>query len=224
MIRLQRVAVLYQVLVASFSLIVVMSNILSAKMVQLPIIGLTIPAGLITYPLTFLLSDLVTEIFGKKRAQLMVYLAFAMSMLSFGMIQVGLVLPTVDPEQKKAFDSVLGLSGLRIFSSLVSYITAQILGIQIYAMIKKWTGPNLLWLRNNGATFLSQLIDTVLIDLIFLWWGLGLSMQLVFPIMLFSYLYKAFFSVACTPIFYFLVFLIRGRTQTSLLESAARRR
>jgi len=223
-IRLQRVAVLYQVLVASFSLIVVMSNILSAKMVQLPIIGLTIPAGLITYPLTFLLSDLVTEIFGKKRAQLMVYLAFAMSMLSFGMIQVGLVLPTVDPEQKKAFDSVLGLSGLRIFSSLVSYITAQILGIQIYAMIKKWTGPNLLWLRNNGATFLSQLIDTVLIDLIFLWWGLGLSMQLVFPIMLFSYLYKAFFSVACTPIFYFLVFLIRGRTQTSLLESAARRR
>lgn len=220
--RVQRVAVLYQVLVASFCLIVVMSNILSAKMVQLPFWGLTIPAGLITYPLTFLLSDLVTEVFGKRRAQLMVYLAFGMSVLSFGMIQIGLVLPTADFQQKHAFEQVLGLSGLRIFSSLVSYITAQILGIQIYAMIKKWTGPNLLWFRNNGATFLSQLIDTVLIDLIFLWWGLGMSMSLVLPIMLFSYLYKAFFSVACTPLFYFLVFLIRGRILPNLLGSGAK--
>ena len=205
---------LYQIISAAFCVIVVISNILSAKMVKLPLIDLSIPAGLITYPLTFLLADLTTEIYGARRAKLMVYIALGMNLLSFGMIQIGLSLPTQGDD--KAFQAVLGLSGLRIFSSLVSYITAQIVDIQLYAAIKRWTGPNLLWLRNNGSTCLSQIVDTVMIDLIFLWWGLGMTMSEIFPIMLFSYAYKAFFSVACTPLFYLLVYSIRTKKQEAL--------
>jgi len=200
--------ILYQTICASFCVIVVVSNILSAKMVTLPLIALNIPAGLITYPLTFLLSDLVTEIFGARRAKLMVYIALAMSLLSFGMIQVGLTLPTNRLDDQKAFQAVLGLSGLRIFSSLISYVTSQIVDIHLYAAIKRWSGPKFLWLRNNGSTCVSQIVDTVMIDLIFLWWGLGMRMVEVAPIMLFSYAYKAFFSLASTPLFYLLVFLI----------------
>jgi queuosine precursor transporter len=214
MIKSRMLQAIYQVICASFCVIVVISNILSAKMVTLPYLALSIPAGLITYPLTFLLSDLVTEIFGAKRAKLMVYIALAMSLLSFGMIQIALLLPESGFDEQKAFQAVLGLSGLRIFSSLISYLTSQLVDIQLYAAIKKWTGPKFLWLRNNGSTCVSQIVDTVMIDLIFLWWGLGMSMAEVVPIMLFSYAYKAFFSVACTPIFYFLVFLIRGRWQS----------
>lgn len=164
---MKRASLLYQSLVASFAVIVVMSNILSAKMVSLPWIGLVVPAGLITYPITFLLSDLVTEVFGAKRAKLMVYIAFAMSLLSFGLIQIGLALPNA-MEGQKEFQAVLGLSGLRIFSSLVSYAAAQLVDIQLYAAIKRWTGPKWLWLRNNGSTCAAQLVDTVMIDLIFL--------------------------------------------------------
>lgn len=204
---------IYQLICASFCVIVVVSNILSAKMVMLPFFELSIPAGLITYPLTFLLSDLVTEIYGAKSAKLMVYIALAMSLLSFGMIQVALLLPENGLDEHQAFETVLGLSGLRIFSSLISYLTSQLVDIQLYAAIKRWTGPKLLWLRNNGSTCTSQIVDTVMIDLIFLWWGLGMPMAVVGPIMLFSYIYKAFFSVACTPIFYLLVFLIQGKWQ-----------
>jgi uncharacterized integral membrane protein (TIGR00697 family) len=189
----------------------VLSNILSVKMVALPLLAFSIPAGLITYPLTFLLSDLVTEVFGAKRAKLMVYIALAMSLLSFGVIQVALMLPESGPDEQTAFQTVLGLSGLRIFSSLISYMTSQLVDIQLYAAIKRWTGPKFLWLRNNCSTCVSQIVDTAMIDLIFLWWGLGMTMAEVAPIMLFSYTYKAFFSVACTPIFYLLVFVIRGR-------------
>lgn len=213
MIKSRSLQVIYQLICASFCVIVVISNILSAKMVTLPFFALSIPAGLITYPLTFLLSDLVTEIFGAKRAKLMVCIAFAMSLLSFGMIQITLLLPESGFDEQKAFQVVLGLSGLRIFSSLISYLTSQLVDIHIYAAIKLWTGSKFLWLRNNASTCISQIVDTVMIDLIFLWWGLGMTMAEVAPIMLFSYLYKAFFSVACTPIFYFLVFLIRGRWQ-----------
>lgn len=214
MIKSRMLQAIYQVICASFCVIVVISNILSAKMITLPFFALSIPAGLITYPLTFLLSDLVTEIFGAKRAKLMVYIALAMSLLSFGMIQIALLLPESGFDEQKTFQAVLGLSGLRIFSSLISYLTSQLVDIQLYAAIKKWTGPKFLWLRNNGSTCVSQIVDTVMIDLIFLWWGLGMTMTEVAPIMLFSYAYKAFFSVACTPVFYFLVFLIRGRWQS----------
>lgn len=215
MIQSKMLQAIYQVICASFCVIVVISNILSAKMAALPLLPLAIPAGLIIYPLTFLLSDLVTELFGARRAKLMVYIALAMSLLSFGLIQAALLLPESGRDEQKAFETVLGLSGLRIFSSLVSYITSQLVDIQLYAAIKRWTGPKFLWLRNNGSTCVSQIVDTVMIDLLFLWWGLGMTMAEVAPIMLFSYAYKAFFSAACTPIFYLLVFLIRGKRPSS---------
>ena len=207
--------VLYQTISASFCVIVVLSNILSAKMVILPFLAISIPAGLVTYPLTFLLSDLVTEIYGAKMAKMMVYIALGMNLLSFGIIQLGILLPTAGIEEQKAFDGVLGLSGLRIFSSLISYLTSQLVDIKLYAAIKRWTGSKFLWLRNNASTCISQLVDTVMIDLIFLWWGLGMNMVEILPIMIFSYLYKAFFSVASTPLLYIFVFLIRGKGLTN---------
>lgn len=204
---------IYQTICSSFSVIVVISNILSAKMIMLPLFLLNVPAGLIIYPITFLLSDLVTEIFGAKKAKQMVYIALAMSLLSFAVIQMGLILPGTDLEEHKAFQAILGLTGLRVFSSLISYLTSQVVDIQLYAAIKQWTGSKFLWLRNNGSTCVSQIVDTVMIDLIFLWWGLGMTMAEVFPIMVFSYLYKACFSIACTPLFYILVFMVRGKWQ-----------
>lgn len=203
---------LYQVICASFCTIVVISNIISAKMVKLPFLqDFSIPAGLITYPLTFLLSDLVTEIFGAGRARFMVYITLGMNLLSFGIIQLAGMLPSQTVEEQMAFNAVLGLSGLRIFSSLTAYIASQIVDIQLYAKIKSWTGERFLWLRNNGSTWVSQLVDTVIIDIIFLYWGLGMEMTLVLPIMLISFAYKAFVSVANTPLFYLCVFLLRRR-------------
>lgn len=205
-------SMVYQSLSASFCVIVVVSNILSAKMVPLPLIPLAVPAGLITYPLTFLLSDLVTEVFGAARAKQMVYVALGMSLLSFALVQLGLILPSAGPDEQ-AFHAVLGLSSLRIVASLASYLVSQLVDIRLYAAIKRQTGPGLLWLRNNGSTCLSQLVDTLMIDCIVLWWGLGMPISDVLPIMGFSYLYKAFFSLACTPLFYYLVWLANGMRQ-----------
>lgn len=205
---------IYQIIVASFCMIVVVSNIISAKMVLLPFFALVIPAGLITYPLTFLLSDLVTEIFGAKKASTMVYTALAMNLLTVGMIELAILMPAGTQEEQKVFQAVLGLSGLRIFSSLISYVTSQLVDIQLYAWIKKWTGPKFLWLRNNGSTCVSQIVDTVMIDIIYLWWGLGMAMGDIAPIMLFSFAYKSFFSVALTPLFYLLVYTARNLMQS----------
>ncbi len=203
---------LYHSISAAFCVIVVISNIISAKMVKMPFLqDFSIPAGLITYPLTFLLNNFVTEIYGAKKAKLMVYIALGMNVLSFGLIQIALILPAHSIAEQIAFSAVMGLSGLRIFASLIAYITAQIADVQLYALIKRWTGLHWLWMRNNGSTWVSQLIDTVLIDVIFLYWGLGMEIAQVLPIMLFSYAYKALFSLANTPFLYLGVFLVRRR-------------
>lgn len=214
MIKSRAFQVVYQSICIIFCFIVAVSNFLSAKMVALPVLALSVPAGLITYPLTFLLSDLVVEIFGAGKAKTMVYMSLGVSLFIFGIIQAFLLLPANWFAGQLVFHAFLGLSALRIFSSLISYITSQLVDIQLYAAIKRWTGPRFLWLRNNVSTCVAQIVDTVMIDLIFLWWGLGMTMAEVAPIMLFSYVYKAFFSAACTPFLYLLVFLIRGTRQS----------
>lgn len=199
---------LYQIISAAFCVIAVISNVISAKMVQVPFMDdFSIPAGLIMYPLTFLLSDFVTEIFDSRKAKLMVYVALGMNLLGFAIIQATLLMPATSEAEQMAFKAIMGLSGLRIFSSLISYLVSQIADIQIYAYIKSWTGPKYLWFRNNVSTCISQIIDTIMIDIIYLYWGLGMEMKHVWPIMLFSFAYKIFFSIANTPLFYLLVYL-----------------
>ncbi len=211
---------LYQFLSTAFCVVVIISNIISAKMIRLPYFNdFCIPAGLMTYPLTFLLSDLVIEIFGTKKAKKMVYITLGMNVLTFGMLQLAISVPAQSLGENSAFHAVLGLSGLRIFSSLTAYSVSQIAAIQIYAIIKRWTGLKFLWVRANGSTWISQLIDTVLIDILFLYWGMGMEFIQVLPIILFSFAYKAFFSIAITPVFYFLIFIIRGKTSSHDLRA-----
>jgi queuosine precursor transporter len=200
---------LYQIISTVFCVIVILSNIISAKMV--PIGPFCIPAGLLTYPLTFLLSDLVTEIFGVQKAKRMVYITLGMNVLTFGMLQMALLLPGHSVEEQQTFQAVLGLSGLRIFSSLTAYIVSQMVAIYVFAWVRGRTGNRFLWLRSNGSAWTSQVVDTLVIDLIFLYWGMGMSLLEVLPVMLFSIAYKAFFSLANTPLFYLSVFLVRRK-------------
>lgn len=201
---------LYHIANAAFCVIVVLSNIISAKFFSLPYLqDFSIPAGLITYPFTFLISDLVTEVYGAKKAKTMVYTAFGMAILSYLIIQVALALPNNDPENQQAFQSVLGLNGLIISASLIAYLLAQVLDIQLYALIKQWTGSRFLWLRNNGSTLISQIVDTITVNAIHLYWGLGMEIEVVLKIILLSYSYKAVFSLLNTPLFYLWVFLAK---------------
>lgn len=203
---------LYIMIVVVFSVIVVLSNILSAKMVLLPFDLPAIPAGLIFYPLTFLISDLVTEVFGDKEAKFMVLTALGMSVLSLIMIQATLAFPS--PQDDRSLHQVFGISGLRIFASISAYITSQLAGIKIYSYLKTVTAPKSLWQRNSGATLFSQLIDTLMIDLIFFYWGLQMPLENVIPIIAFSYFYKTLFSVVSIPFFYLAVYAIKKIIQS----------
>lgn len=191
-------------IITLFSVIVVLSNILSAKMVLLPLVNMAIPAGLLFYPLTFLLSDLVTENYGARVAKFMVYVALSMNLVGFALIEIALMLPG---ENQQFFQMTLGLSSLRIFSSLAAFTLSQVVDIQLYGFLKKLTQDKHLWLRNNGSVVIAQAVDTVVIDLLYLYGGLHFTLNEIWPVMLFSMSYKVLFSLASTPLFYLLVHL-----------------
>jgi len=157
-----------------FCALVVLSNLLSLKMV--PICGLQIPAGLFTYPLTFAISNYVALRRGSKSAQKMVYVAFACALAL-------LVVPA---------------ARLRVVASLVAFCGAHLTDIALFSIWKELP----LWLRSNGSTWIALLVDTLLVDLLFLVGGLGWSGAQMAPVFLFSLIYKALFTFATTPLLY----------------------
>ncbi len=201
---------LYLIITVIFCVLVVVSNVISGKLINMPFSGgINITAGLLTYPATFLISDLVTEIYGAAKAKLMIYIAFGMSLMSYAIIQAVLLLPGANGANHVAFQATLGLNGLIVFASLTAFALAQIADVHLYARIKRWTGDRFLWLRNNGSILISQVVDTIAVNMIYFYWGLGMEWAVVWQIMMFSYAYKAAFSVINTPIFYFLVYWMR---------------
>jgi queuosine precursor transporter len=207
-------SLVYLYLHATFCVLVILSNLISGKLISLPF-GFSggLPAGVIVYPLTFLISDLVTELYGVQKAKQMVYGALGLSLLSFCIVQLTLWLPSSHQNNQHAFYLVMHSSGLAIMASLIAYLFSQLIDIQIYSKIRHWTGPNILWLRTNVSTLFSQLIDTVIVSSIHLYWGLGMEWQAVCHAMLFAYGYKAFFSVMNTPFFYACTYYLRSKIQ-----------
>ena len=178
----------FSILMAGFVMVLVLTNIIGVKLFLafpevLPngLFGelITLTTGILTYPITSLFTDVVCEVYGRKRANLMVYTGFAMSLLSLILVQIALVVPgsPVSPAgnpnfetvvaMQTAFDSVFTLPCVLIFASMSAYLVAQLMDVRLFHFWKRVTHGRHLWLRNNGLTMVSQLVDTVIVNSIF---------------------------------------------------------
>jgi queuosine precursor transporter len=203
---LNKVEKLYLFCVSLFCVVVIVSNLITVKLFPAPFLpNLALPAGLITYPVTFFISDFVTEVFGKARARSMIYLGFSMCLITYLIVELALWLPAHENYKTEAFEQVFGLNGLVILSSLIAYVTCQILDVQIYTLLHRWTDGKHLWLRSNGSTLISQFVDTCIVTFILLYWGFKLDLYSIFKIIYIAYLYKATISLCNTPLFYWAI-------------------
>jgi uncharacterized integral membrane protein (TIGR00697 family) len=232
----------FSVLMAGFVMVLVLTNIIGVKLFlafpELLPNGLfgepvTLTTGILTYPITFLFTDIVCEVFGRKRANLMVYTGFAMSLFSLILVQVALVVPgsTVWPAgnpnyetveaMQTAFDSVFTLPGILIFASMSAYLVAQLMDVRLFHFWKRVTNGRHLWLRNNGSTMVSQLADTVIVNSIFLGFGLGLPWDIVGKIIVAVYLFKIGMAALDTPLIYLGVALLRSYIKADAVEETS---
>ncbi|MEZ4319243.1 MAG: queuosine precursor transporter [Myxococcota bacterium] len=226
---------LYLLLAASFVVTLVLTNIIGIKLFRAPFYPeFALTTGILTYPLTFLFTDLVSEIYGKRRADFMVVLGFGMSLLALVMMQLALHLEphpywvpaegafyATEGEYQTAFESVFSLNGVLLVGSMLAYMCAQLTDNWLFHFWKNLTKGKHLWLRNNGSTWISQIVDTAIVNSILFYIGFGMDLWTGIGIMCTIYVYKLVFAILDTPFIYLGVYVFQHLLRDELPEAAS---
>lgn len=206
---------LYIILGALFVTALVVSNLIFQKFFSWDFFGIytfEISVGILPYPLTFLITDLISEIYGKKKANQVVTTGIFASIFSLLIIYVSASVPATSwsPVDDAMFTHVFGATTIAVMASMMAYLLAQYIDIQIYHFWKRLTKGKHLWLRNNFSTFLSQFVDTFTV--LVLLCGFDLIDWSHFGALLLSgFLFKVLVALLDTPLLYLGVFLLRNR-------------
>ena len=203
--------VLYLLLAALFIAALITCNLIANKFITVDLGFKTfiISAGILPYPITFLITDVLSEIYGRKKTNTVVYMGLAASIFTLAILLLGdqFAAITESPVDNETYQRAFGNSWRVVSASMIAYLVAQLVDVRVFHFWKKLTNGNHLWLRNNGSTLFSQLIDTTLVVFV-LFVGVKSSSEmgdLVFD----GWMFKALVALCDTPIFYLVVFLLR---------------
>ena len=166
----------YVVLTSLFVTCLITADVIGVKIFELklpfPILGVTPvehTCGMLTFPVTFLLGDIINEYYGAKATRTTVYIGLAMSIFVFLMMNIAQVLPYLDKPfnvSPLAFNTIFGSAKLMYVASIVAYLIGQLIDIWLFGVIKRLTKGNYLWLRATGSTVISQLLDSFVVSYI----------------------------------------------------------
>ena len=206
---------IYLILAALFIASLVASNLIFQKFFYWEPFGgyrFEISVGILPYPITFLITDILSEIYGKKKANQVVIAGIFASFFSMLIILVADFTPAIDnsPINDETFHQVFGLSAIAVFASMVAYLFAQFIDIKIFHFWKQLTKGKHLWLRNNFSTFTSQFIDTFTV-LFLLFCFKILPWNMFNGLLISGFVFKVIVAALDTPILYGMVFLFRKK-------------
>lgn len=185
-------------------------------------LSLNLTAGVLLWPVVFIMTDIINEYYGRKGVKLLSYLAAALIAYAFIMFYGAMNLQPADffivsktgsgvADMEAAYDSVLGQGGWIIIGSLVAFLLGQLVDAYTFYRIKKVTGEKKVWLRATGSTLVSQFIDSYVVLFVafyigtraqanegdFIW-----SFQLFLAVGTLNYIYKALVAIVLTPLLY----------------------
>lgn len=150
----------FLILSTLFITALLMANILASKLFT--VAGLVMTAGIIAFPMTFLLTDIINDVWGKRLAQKVVLVGFMANVVMLGFLKIGLILPPVGFwEGQGSFEVVLGAVPRIVAASMVAYLISQSWDVWMFSKIKEKMHLGL-WFRNNASTFTSQAIDSAI--------------------------------------------------------------
>lgn len=203
----------FLVLAGIFFAALVMANILGITKFW-DFFGILVPIGIIPYPITFLATDLISELYGEERAKFVVLTGFGLNVFLLLICFLADIAPpasawleTVEPGREDTYSYVFSLMWRGTIASMIAYLTAQWFDVKIFHWIKQKTHGKRLWLRNNGSTMISQLIDTTaVISITFIG---SVPLIQIAEFILYAYLFKLMVAITDTPFFYLGVNLSR---------------
>ncbi|WP_017186221.1 queuosine precursor transporter [Alkalibacillus haloalkaliphilus] len=182
-----------------FATSLVIANVLAGKLVAFSE-NFVVPAAVVVYAVTFLITDIVHEEYGKKQAKQTILFGFAAQIFASIMIYLGYLLPVAPfaQESQAAYEELLGQNARFVLASAAAYLTSQFVDVYIFAAVKKMTKNRLKWLRNNLSTATSQFFDTsIFITIAFIG-----TVPNIWVMIVSQYVIKLAIAVIDTPLFY----------------------
>ena len=211
---------IYLILAALFIASLVTSNLIFQKFFYWYPFNITVfdvklfevSVGLLPYPITFLITDVLSEIYGKKKANQVVIAGIFASFFSLLIIYVSKNVPATSWSQvnDKTFLNVFGAAPLAVFASMLAYLFAQFIDIRVYHFWKQLTKGKHLWLRNNFSTFTSQIVDTFTVLALLCSFDI-IAWNKFLGLLISGVIFKIMIAALDTPILYALVYWFRKK-------------
>jgi len=212
--------ILYLFLATLFITALIVCNLIANKFVTVDL-GFKIfkiSAGVLPYPITFLITDILSEIYGRKKTNKVVVMGFFALIFTLFILWLGSQFPSIEasPLSDELYQKAYGNSWRVIMSSMFAYIVAQLVDVRLFHFWKKMTGGKHLWLRNNASTIVSQLVDTTLVVLV-LFAG-QLEWSVIGGYIRDGWMFKALVALADTPLLYAATWYIRKRLKLKFAQ------
>jgi len=218
---------IYLILAALFIASLVTSNLIFQKFFywypfNMEVYGVKffeVSVGLLPYPLTFLITDILSEIYGKRKANEVVIAGIFASFFSLLIIYVSKEVPATPWSQvnDKTFINVFGAAPLAVLASMMAYLFAQFIDIRVYHFWKDFTKGKHLWLRNNFSTFSSQFIDTATVLILLCSFGI-INWDKFWGLIISGVIFKFIIALLDTPFLYLAVYCFKKRFSLKINE------
>jgi len=201
------------ILLSIFAAGITIASVLANKIIS--VLGLFMPAGILAYSITFICTDVISEIWGKQRANQTVLGGFIAIVAVLILIQIGLYWPKAPFwNNEAAFQSILGNTTRIIVASVVAYLVSQFHDVWAFHFWKKKTNDRHLWLRNNLSTAVSQFLDSCIFITIAFY-----GVTPIWPLILGQWIIKITIALLDTPVVYLVVWAIRNNSRDRLAKA-----
>ncbi|MBW2355582.1 MAG: queuosine precursor transporter, partial [Deltaproteobacteria bacterium] len=207
------------VLTAIFVACLLVSNLIAGRLIA--IAGVALPAAVLIFPITYILGDVCTEVYGYRRARLVIWTGFAANclMVTFALLTIAMPAPAFFEDQA-AYATVLGQAPRMVLASLAAFWCGEFLNAFVLSVLKRATRGRHLWSRTIGSTLVGQAADTgIFLTVAFA--GL-IPWPVLVGMMGAQYLFKVGFEALCTPLTYAVVHWLKRVERVDAFDDGIR--
>jgi uncharacterized integral membrane protein (TIGR00697 family) len=206
---------LYVAVVAFFVTDLLISNVIAVKTIQIG--GVVLQAADLIFPVTYIIGDILTEVYGFKRARKAIWIGFSCNLFAVLAIALGQYLPgSSDWQSQDAYAAILGSQPRIVFASFTAYLFGEFMNSFVLAKMKIWTEGKWLWSRTIGSTIVGQAFDTS-IFLTVAFYGV-MPTGFLIHLIGFQWLFKVCYETAATPLTYVVVNYLKRREGVDVFD------
>lgn len=209
----------FDILVAFFVAVLLISNIASTKILSLW--KFTFDGGTILFPLSYIFGDILTEVYGFKRSRRVIWLGFVSALLMSAVFLIVQILPpAAEWSYQQDFEHILGFVPRIVAASLVAYFAGEFSNSAILSRMKIFTHGKYLWTRTIGSTIVGQGIDTVIFCMV-AFYG-TIPGQVLWAVILSNYIFKCAVEICFTPLTYAMVKMLKRKEKIDTYDHGIR--